>query len=135
METKYYPSRVAFIQDLASRVDGIDVDKSLFMTVFGFITTKGTEYRCPNALSFAEAFNKEFGDIIDGKHTRTAGGRGKFIVSYLDQPIKEVKEPVIESPVKPEKDSSTEDKTVTEEKPKAKKASKYKSKAKTKSTK
>ena len=107
METKFYPSRLAFIKDLATRVDGIDVNKSLFMTVFGFVTTEGKEYRCPNAISFAESFNKEFGDVIDSKLTRTAGGRNKLMVAYLDRPTEEVKEDVVEAVKAPTEDVIT----------------------------
>lgn len=77
------------LMDLTTRVEGIDVDKSAFLTRFGF-ATKDTVYQCITAADFVKNFNSVFGKVLDANGTRTAGGRGKVIITFLDNPSPKV---------------------------------------------
>ena len=93
MLTKAFPSKITMLQDLAKRVEGLDVNASAFFPKFSFVTTKGETYMCPVAITFVQEFNKAFGDILDPEGCRTVGGgRGKCILTFLDKVV-EIKTP------------------------------------------
>lgn len=85
------------LQDLNKRVEGLDVNKSAFMSQFSFATLKGKTYLSPSPVSFVENFNKVFGELLSVQGTQMAGGVS-CILSYLDNPT--VKEQVpVEEPI------------------------------------
>ena len=95
MLTKAFPSKITMLQDLAKRVEGLDVNASAFFPKFSFVTTKGETYMCPVAITFVQEFNKAFGDILDPEGCRTVGGgRGKCILTFLDKVV-EVETPKV----------------------------------------
>jgi hypothetical protein len=72
------------LQDLDKRVEGLDVNKSAFMSTFSFMTMEGETYLSPSPVSFVENFNKAFGDMLSIKGTQMAGGVS-CILSFLDE--------------------------------------------------
>ena len=85
------------LQEVAKRVEGLDVNKSAFLPQYSFVTDKGDSKLCQAPLFFVQEINKEFGELLDIKGCKIAGAGGACIMSFLDvKPVEEVKE---ETPV------------------------------------
>lgn len=83
METKFYKGRKAFIEGIAEKSgDKIDINQSLFLPLFGFVTKDGKQCPSSNAMAFVQQYNSLFGDIIDVNSTRTVGSVHSFMVGY-----------------------------------------------------
>lgn len=108
METKAYPSKIAMLQDLEQRVEGLDLNASAFLPRFSFVTLEGKVHYCPTAMSFVESINESFGKLLDIQGTRTVSGRGKCILTFLDKDsTEESTKDIVKKEVVPE--TSSED--------------------------
>ena len=89
MTLEYYPTRESLLQAIDSKTSGIDVNKSLFLHLFSFVTKDGEQLIINDPVTFCNEINKRFGEILDPKTTRVAGSKTSFLVGYLEGDVPE----------------------------------------------
>lgn len=85
LTVQHFRSKKALIDALDLDTQGkIDVNQSMFLPLFGFVTKEGKQYHLPNAPAFVYQYNKCFGERVSVQHTRLAGSRSSFLVNFLN---------------------------------------------------
>jgi len=111
----HYINKNAFLKELSTRLDGVDVSKSGRMAKYGFAMKEGESFSCVSVATMVKAINKVQEGLMIPSVAKVAGSGFMVAWSEKEVTVEDVVEPEPEIQVDIEKPKKKSKKAIKQE--------------------